>query len=131
MGEAVSLVIRECGADEARPWLMLADQYSTGCGVVSRQENEAGCQFWQVLKGGEVVGAFSTRLTPSTLWVVQAGGHLGGISLADSIMPWVEREAKAAGRLSVAFATRRRGLIKKLGRRGFVQSAVIVRKVLE
>lgn len=127
----MSYTIRECGAPDARPWLMMADEFSTGCGVVTRVELEHGCQFHLVLADGQPVGAFSTKLTPSTVWVVQAGGRsINGVSLAEIIMPLIEELAVAGGWKSIAFATRRKGLIRKMSKLNFRPAATVVRKVL-
>lgn len=122
----------ETTAEQARPWLVMADRFDASAGAAERPELERGCQFFAVQdEQGAEVGAFSTRLTDSTLWIVQAGGRAAGTSLAESVMPWVEQAARAAGLKSVAFATRRRGLVKRLEKRDFYATAVIVRKGIQ
>lgn len=124
--------IRLVQAEAARPWLELAGKFDVAGGVVSQAENESGCLFLSVLDDdGNECGAFSVRIAGATLWVVQAGGRLPGVSLSEEVMPAVEQAALALGCQSVAFATRRAGLVERMGRLGFEAAGTIVRKVLK
>jgi hypothetical protein len=124
--------IRLVQADAARPWLELAGKFDVSSGVVSQSESEAGCMFLSVLDDdGNECGAFSVRIAGGTLWVIQAGGRLPGVSLSEEVMPAVENAARALGCRSVAFATRRAGLIERMEKLGFAPAGTIVRKVLQ
>lgn len=126
----MALTVRFVEAVEARPWLELAGKFDISGGVVSQLENEAGCLFLTVLEDGREVGAFSLRKAGMTLWVVQAGGRLPGVSLSEEVMPAVEAAARALGCSSVAFATKRPGLVERMAKLGFEPAGTIVRKVL-
>lgn len=124
--------VRLIQADAARPWLELAGKFDVGGGVVSQSENEAGCMFISVLDdAGNECGAFSIRIDGAVLWVVQAGGRLPGVSLSEEVMPAVENAALALGCRSVAFATRRAGLVERMAKLGFSPAGTIMQKVLK
>ena len=58
-----------------------------------------------------------------------AAGGAPGVDLTKAIVPVIERQA--AGALQVAITTRRRGLVKKLVKQGYVVSGVTLRKRLQ
>ncbi len=71
------------------------------------------------------------RIAGNTLWIIQAGGRLPGVSLSEEVMPSVEVAARSLDCRSVAFATRRAGLIERMEKLGFEAAGTIVRKVFQ
>jgi hypothetical protein len=124
--------VRATSAEQARPWLELAGKFDVAGGIVSQEENEAGCFFIAIFDDSDQeCGAFSLRLVNQTAWVVQAGGRLPAGALSAELLPALEAAAMAMGARSLAFATIREGLIHKMQNAGFEQSGVIMRKVLQ
>ena len=124
--------VRLIQAEAARPWLEMAGKFDVSGGIVSQAENESGCLFMAVLDDdGRECGAFSVRIAGNTLWIIQAGGRLPGVSLSEEVMPSVEVAARSLDGRSVAFATRRAGLIERMEKLGFEAAGTIVRKVFQ
>lgn len=61
-------------------------------------------------------------------WVMAAGGGLDGVDLTGEVLATVEAQARSMRADQVAITTNRRGLIRKMRARGFVQTGVTLRK---
>lgn len=86
----------------------------------------ANCHFF-MLKGGEGVEfAYALKPCGRELWIQAAGGR-GKIDLTETGLRAVEIQAAGAFS-SVGFQTRRRGLVKKAKKAGYVVDGWILRK---
>lgn len=126
------LTIRPAGFDDVRALLARAAQRGdhTG-GALSIEEACAGSITWAVEnQAGQVVMAYATRPDRGVCWITAAGGDAPGVDLVRSVLPVMERQARAMDCSQIAVTTRRPGLVRKLKKNGFEQSAVTLRKAL-
>jgi hypothetical protein len=93
-----------------------------------------GCNVFELLDAGKVVGAFAARCdayTDGRVLTVTAAGGLPGYDLTAVIDAWMTLQASgpaAARRLECI--TRRPGLIKKLKAAGYHEAGVVLAKDL-
>lgn len=87
-----------------------------------------GCQFFKLDNLPGVEMAYALKEAGSELWI-QAGGGSASIDLTALGLAAIERQA-VGGFRSVGFQTRRKGLVKKAMRLGYVVDGFILRKVL-
>lgn len=122
---AQSVTLHEVSEAEALPLLNLAcEDARQGLSV---SESVAGCRFFTFEHQGKTILATALRVTGTELWIAGAGGQ-AAIDLTDLALPVIEAQA---GQLqSVAFQTRRRGLVKKAQRHGYIIDGYIMRKTL-
>lgn len=124
-----AVTVRPCSAAEARAWLLRALRHDTTAGACSQADHEADCAFGLVVDAtGTPCGAYSLRQSGQTLWVMQAGGDLGGVDLVREVLPGIEQGARAAGLDQIAITTRRRGLVRKMQRAGYQITGITLRK---
>lgn len=127
-----TLTIRPAGFAQVRGLLELAQQRGdhTG-GALSIEEACHGATTWAVEDGeGRIVMAYAMRAAGGACWITAAGGGANGVDLVRSVLPVMERQAKALGCQQMAITTKRRGLMRKLKKQGFAESAVTMRKEL-
>ena len=126
------LTIRPAGFADVRGLLARAAQRGdhTG-GTLSIEDACAGAVTWAVEDGaGRVVMAYAMRQAGGVCWIIAAGGDAPGVDLVRSVLPVMERQAKALGCGQLAVTTQRGGLVRKLKKNGFEQTAVTLRKAL-
>lgn len=124
------LTIRPAGFADVRGLLERAQQRGdhTG-GALSIDDACAGAVTWAVENAaGVVVMAYAMRAAGGACWITAAGGDAPGVDLVRSVLPVMERQARAMGCAQMAVTTRRAGLVRKLKKNGFEQSAVTLRK---
>lgn len=124
-----------CDYGEAAPYLdALADgKTDTAAGSLTVEESCRGAECFLLVGEGGVMGAYALRVVSHdagrVVWIQAAAGGAPGVDLTKAIVPVIERQA--AGALQVAITTRRRGLVKKLVKQGYVVSGVTLRKRLQ
>lgn len=100
-------------------------------GALSVEDACAGATIWAVENAaGGVVMAYAMRVAGGACWITAAGGDAPGVDLVRSVLPVMERQARAMGCGQMAVTTKRGGLVRKLQRQGFEQTAVTLRKKL-
>lgn len=115
-----------CTEAEARRLLALASVDDVqGLGLSRIVE---GCQFFKLenLPGSEL--AYALKEAGGELWIQAAGGS-APVDLTAFGLAAIEQQAAGVFK-SVGFQTRRRGLVKKAMRAGYVVDGFIMRKVL-
>lgn len=125
------LIVRPARFADVRGMLARAAQRGdhTG-GMLSIEDACNGAVTWAVEDGGKVVMAYAMRAAGASCWITAAGGDDPGVDLVRSVLPVMERQAKALGCVDLAVTTKRGGLVRKLKKYGFEQSAVTLRKAL-
>lgn len=121
--------IRKADFAEARPFLVDAMRYDTTDGSCSIEDLCAGSECFLVESDCGPVGAYALKICGPVVWLMAAGGKVRGIDLTAAIVPAIERQA--AGADQVAITTKRRGLVKKLLRQGYLITGVTLRKKLK
>lgn len=127
-----TLTIRPAGFADVHGLLARAAQRGdhTG-GALSIEDVCAGSVTWAVENAaGNVVMAYAMRAAGGACWITAAGGDAPGVDLVRSVLPVMERQARAMGCSQMAVTTRRGGLVRKLTKHGFEQTAVTLRKTL-
>lgn len=124
--------MREASAEEAAPLLAPAAQYDTTKGAESAESVARAGRNFIVERDGAPIFTYSLAVYGTECYVLAAAGA-ADIDLTGFGLMLIE--AQAAGLESVAFQTRRPGLIRKAARRGYrlagrVANGVIMRKVL-
>ncbi|ELW9447688.1 hypothetical protein QZM43_09755 [Burkholderia orbicola] len=125
--------VREVGAPVARPLLARVDEFDTTGGVDSVESMTAAGRCFVITQDGRDVAAYVLQRQGSECFVLAAAGTVDfdltafGLALI---------EAHACGLDSVAFQTRRPGLIRKASRLGYriagrVTNGVVMRKELK
>jgi hypothetical protein len=117
---------------EALPYLQKASEHDTSGGLLTIDDICHGAVFLAIECDGERVGAYALKLVRHTngavLWVQSCAANLPGADLTPSIVSIIEQQARQLGAHQIAFATVRRGLVKKMQRLGFGEQSVILRK---
>lgn len=127
-----TLTIRQTGFADVRAFLARAARRGdhTG-GALSIDEACSGATTWAVEDAeGRIVMAYAMRAAGGACWVTAAGGDAPGVDLTKSVLPVMQRQARAMGCDQLAVTTKRGGLVRKLQRQGFEQTAVTLRKKL-
>ncbi|MEX3955890.1 hypothetical protein [Trinickia sp. EG282A] len=127
--------VREVGAEQARPLLAPVDRYDTtgGAESVASMTTCPGARCFVISQDGRDAAAYVLQRQGDECYVLAAAGAVDfdltafGLALI---------EAHARGLRSVAFQTKRPGLIKKARRLGYaiagrVADGVILRKELQ
>ena len=113
---------------DALPLLSLAegeDVQGVGLDVILH-----GCQCFALNGLSDVGGVYALKPVGRELWIQAAGGK-GAADLTLIMLTAIEQQAAAGAFRSVGFQTRRKGLIKKASRAGYLVEGVIMRKVLK
>lgn len=128
---AQKIVIEQAGPDAVLPFVALAIRYDTTGGEQSALHiaRDGG---YIVRDNGNACAGFTLRYNGSECYVTAAGATRPGIDITRLITAAL---AGKKGVQSIAFQTRRRGLIRKAERLGYrqagqVKNGVIMRKVL-
>lgn len=121
-------------ARDAYERLALDPRFDTMAGLSSVDELLANAELFEVVDGaGRVVLRYALRVdrraNGAEGFIVGAVGALRGGDLTASLLPVVERQF--SGVRSIATATRRLGLVRKLQKRGYTIEAYLLRKRLE
>lgn len=128
------MTLEPISATEAEPLLLRAVTGKAGSdsGVGVRSVMR-GAALFGVRQGGAVVLAVALRRVDgdggATCWVT-ACGAVEGMGYIDALLPGVEQIAAEMGCVQLAFITARRGLVQKMTRAGYKQTAVIMRRGL-
>lgn len=130
-----SLTICRASMEQAReilaPALLRGDTTGGACGL---GDLCAGGEVFVGLDGGKPAFAYVLGIVnheaARVAWVKAAAGSVPGVDLTAQVLPFVERQAKDAGAVQVAFTTRRRGLIKKMREQGYTVTGVTMRKAI-
>ncbi|PMS38457.1 hypothetical protein C0Z20_00800 [Trinickia symbiotica] len=127
--------MREVGALEARPLLAPVDRYDTTRGKESVDTMTAcpGARCFVIRQDGRDVAAYVLQRQGDECYVLAAAG---AVDFDLTVFGLALIEAHATGLKSVAFQTKRAGLIKKARRLGYaiagrVANGVILRKELQ
>jgi len=127
------LEVRSASFDEVGALLYRkAEETDTSGGMLPISEMVQGCALFEVVAGGEQVGAFALTMQQmqrgAVCWIMRAAGKLSGVSLANSILPHIESMAQRSGAKQVAITTKRNGLVKLLQAHGYEVTGVTLRK---
>lgn len=131
MARAAQVSVRHVSAAEALPLLALAEPYATTDESLGQLARAGMC--FVLEQEGRPVLAWSVQAHSAELFILAAAGR-AGFDLTRAGLAVIEQQAE--GFASVAFQTRRRGLMRKaeaLGYRpaGTAGTGVIMRKVLQ
>lgn len=109
-----------------------ASKADTTGGSISIAELCAGSIPFEVTSGaGLPIAAYTIAKHGRTCWIMAAAGNAPGISITDTLLPVMERQARELGAEQIAITTRRPGLVKRLqDRHGYEQTGVTLRKRL-
>ena len=128
--KAVRATLAEC-----LPYLEHAAEFDTSGGVITLGDICDGSAFFLLQADGKTVGGYAVKLAryerASIMWVQSASANLPGAELSPHILSIVEQQARQLGADQIAFATRRRGAVKKLLKAGYGHESVILRKNLK
>lgn len=117
---------------DALPYLEQASEHDTSGGLLTISDICHGAVFMAIECDGERVGAYALKLVRhelgAVLWVQSCAANLPGADLSPHIVSIVEEQARQLGASQIAFATVRRGLMKKMRKLGFEDESVILRK---
>lgn len=111
--------------------LALACPYDACGGTATVAELAAGQAVFEVIDGGQLVGAFSLGVqdcSDGRLVRVGAAGGLPGRELLPVMAETAESEARRVGAVAVVAETRRPGMVRQLERRGWRVAGFILRK---
>ncbi len=95
---------------------------------LARDVDAGQCTLFNVNSGDEHVASFVLRFDGEEIVIVAAGGYLPGLSLYETITPFIERLAKACGAKYLRGHTRRAGIGRKMEKVGFTLSEWVYRK---
>ncbi|MRT01139.1 hypothetical protein GJQ57_21050 [Ralstonia pickettii] len=131
MAGAAQVSVRHVGAAEAIPLLALAERHATTEEKVEALAHAGHCFVME--QEGRTVFAWSVKPQGDELFILAAAGR-AGFDLTRAGLAVIEQQAE--GFASVAFLTRRPGLMRKAGALGYVPAGragngVIMRKVLQ
>lgn len=119
-----SITSARIGSAEARKYLERAAFYDTTGGGLTVEDVMQRCELYSIDRDGVQIGAYAIEDDGLDVWVVAAAGD--GKVLDDLIgllqQRWPGRR--------IALTTIRKGLVKKLMRRGFGISGITIRKHL-
>lgn len=116
---------------QALPLLALAGRFDACGGVATVAEMAAGHAVFEVIDAGELVGAFTLGVqdcSDGRLVRCGAAGALPGRDLLPLMAETAEREARRVGAVAIVAETRRPGMVRQLGRRGWRVAGFILRK---
>ncbi|KWH51809.1 hypothetical protein [Burkholderia cepacia] len=127
------LTLREADAETVLPLLAPVAQYDTTGGVDSLERMAANGRAFVIEQDGAPVCAYLLERHGREAFVTAAAGA-AGVCLTDLLAQLIE--AQAIGLDSIAFQTRRRGLIRKAIAKGYrvaghVTNGTIMRKELQ
>ena len=134
MESAATLSVQLAGDRQAcAPFLQRALAYDVD-GSGASLEDLAGCAWFEVRDGVDLVGAFAlevnTYRSGHQVRVLAAGGAPGH-DITGAIVDAVEREARERiGARVIGCETKRRGLVKRLEAEGFHVAGFILRKAI-
>ena len=123
--------VRPATAAEALPVLAPAARWATTGESLEHLAKAGHC--FVLEQGGAPVFAWSVQAHGDELYILAAAGR-AGFDLTETGLAIIEQQA--AGFASVAFQTRRRGLLRKAGALGYqparrLENGVVMRKVLK
>ncbi|MCA3780139.1 MAG: hypothetical protein IOC39_24185 [Burkholderia sp.] len=128
-----AVTVREVGADVARPLLARVDAFDTSGGVDTVASMTTIGRCFVIAHDGRDVGAYVLQRQGNECFVLAAQG---GAEFDLTAFLSVVVEAHARGLASIAFQTRRPGLIRKAKRYGYyiagrAPEGVVMRKDLQ
>jgi hypothetical protein len=89
-----------------------------------------GGHCFELTSGAQARAVYILKAKGDQIWIEAAYGA-GDVDWTALGLPLIERQARAAGAASIAFETRRPGLVRKSARRGYQVAAYVVRKDLQ
>lgn len=105
----------------------------TSGGLASMDAELSQASLFDVVVAGQVVMRYAlktVRLDKGVeTYIVAAAGAAPGVDLVQAITPFIETQCPDSDCLTVH--TRRRGLVKKLGRQGWTLDAYVLRKKIK
>ena len=101
--------------------LHAARKYDPLGGAVTLPDVLRGARLYALLDHAwRPAAVYALRRSGAEMWATAAAGRWRGVDLVRTMLPFIEEQARQAGAIRVCVATKRRGLLRKLARAGYV-----------